>query len=94
MSEAGVVRDWVLSNDFFEGYRVVEGNDVYVPTANKKPHMHLNKDFVVYSKSDSNHKELIRGDDVSCGRNADVLQDSNEAHIKQICRFISTKYCS
>ena len=56
--------------------------------------MHLTKDFVVYSESNSNHIKLIQGDEVFCERNARVLQDTDDLHIDQICRFIRTQYCS
>ena len=37
------------------------GSDMYVPKRNIYPHLHITKDFVVYSTSASSHKDLVQG---------------------------------
>lgn len=86
------VREWVRTNDFFEGNRVEQGGDVYVPSEKKYPHIHIGDNFVVYSKSPSNHSYLLNGSEVFKGRVETAQQDCGEAHIMQICRYLSSQY--
>jgi hypothetical protein len=37
------------------------GSDMYVPKRNIYPHLHVTKDFVVYSTSSGSHKDLVQG---------------------------------
>jgi hypothetical protein len=44
------------------------GNETYVTAGAKYPHLHCDKDFLVYSADKSNHKDLGRGDTAFCER--------------------------
>lgn len=82
------VRDWVRTNDFFGTARITQGRDTFVPVNNRYPHIHIGDGFVVYSKTSSNHMELIRGDAVHSERTQQAFDDCNDANIMQVCRYI------
>ncbi|HLO03749.1 MAG TPA: hypothetical protein VK191_11630, partial [Symbiobacteriaceae bacterium] len=86
------VKTWVKTNDYFAGNRVEQGGDVFVPSNNKYPHIHIGNDFVTYSKSSSNHIYLIQGDQVFKGRIQTAQQDSQDAHVIQVCRYLDSQY--
>ena len=90
------VRTWVLSNDYFTpdfgGSRVQQGNDVFVPTAARKPHIHIGRDFIVYSKTETNHSYLIEtGGVIRQGRIAQALTDVTDDNMKQLLRYMSSQ---
>lgn len=93
MSDAKTVMKWVKSNDFFEGNVVEDNGDVFVPYKNNYPHIHINKDFVTYSKSSSNHAYLIQGDQAYKERTETAKQDCGNADIMQICSYILSRFC-
>ena len=85
---SNTVNTWVTGNDFFEGFKVAQGGDVFVPTNNRYPHIHIGNGYIVYSKTAHNHLYLCQGDQLFLNRVQTVLQDSDDAHVLQICRFI------
>jgi hypothetical protein len=91
MAFVDVVEAWVTSNHFFAGAVQVSGSDVYIPSANRYPHIHIGSGFIVYSKSSSNHSYLVNGNDVFAGRCQTARSNCNEAHIIQVCRYIESQ---
>lgn len=67
---------------------VTQGRDTFVPVNNRYPHIHVGDGFVVYSKTSSNHMELIRGNVVHAARTQQACDDCNNADIMQVCRYI------
>jgi len=51
------------------------GNQDYIPAGHKYPHLHCGKDFYTYSKSSSNHTNMVNGDQVFCGKVATTLEN-------------------
>ena len=89
------VAEWATTNDFFTpdfgGGRVVEGNDVFIPTAHIYPHIHIGKDFVVLSKNRNNHVELMRGDQVFKARIQNNL-NGYMSDINQVLRYMDSQF--
>jgi hypothetical protein len=88
------IRTWVRSNDFFNGYIVEQSGDVFIPGPNKYPHIHIGTNYITYSKTHSNHMYLVEtgSTNVNQGRVSNVLQDSNNAHILQVCRYMKSQF--
>ena len=85
------VRKWVKTNDYFEGGRVEQGNDVYVPGLGY-PHAHIGPDYIVYSKSTGNHSYLIeQGGVIRKERIATALQDNKDPNVWQLLRYMSSQ---
>ena len=83
------VREWVTTNDFFKGNRVEQGRDVFVPSNNKYPHVHIGTNFITSSKSPSNHSELVDAQGtVNNGRVLTCNQDTKSAEVMQLCRYL------
>ena len=86
------VRAHVEDNMFYEGSRVIQGKDIFVPSNNKYPHVHIGPDYVVYSKGSNNHMYMVeRGGQVQNGRVLTARQDSGNAEIMQICGYITSQ---
>ena len=43
------------------------GGQEYIPSGSKYPHLHCGKDFYTYSKTSSNHANMVNGDQANCG---------------------------
>jgi hypothetical protein len=87
------LREWVKSNDLFTKYfggdRVEKGNDLFMPSEKKYPHIHIGKDFVTFSKNPSNHIYLIeKGGLVMKNRIIDQSAGTSDFDIKQLLRYM------
>lgn len=94
MSTVNQVRTWATSNDFFEDNIVEQGKDVFIPSEKKYPHIHIGPDFITYSKSKGNHMYIVDkgSDDVNHGRVINAYQGCSEAHIMQVCRYLTSQF--
>lgn len=89
------VQKWVLSNDYFTpdfgGSREEQGREVFVPST-KYPHIHIGADYIVFSKSKTNHSYLIEtGGIIRQGRIATALMDVADLNMKQLLRYMSSQ---
>jgi len=78
-------------NGYFEGEMIKQGTDVFVPVNHTYPHIHMTKNFVVYSKNANNHQYLIQGTEVFKNRAQNIMAGSNSAAVIQICRYINSQ---
>jgi hypothetical protein len=94
MKTVDQIREWATTNDFFEGNIVQQGKDVFIPSNNKYPHIHIGKDFITYSKAPSNHMYMVEtgSEMVNQGRVLNAFQGCKEAHIMQACRYMSSQF--
>eukprot|EP01040_Poterioochromonas_malhamensis_P007687 gene7687-8302_t len=72
----------------------------YVPVGSVYPHLHCDKDFLVYSVSKNNHDDLIRGSEVSCARVSKALDKINDlpntqgkADMKSVVTAVQKDWC-
>lgn len=89
------VTEWVKSNDLFTlddvATRVLQGRDVFVPSQNKYPHVHIGKDFIVWSKSPTNHTDLIRGSKVYEANIGNALGQAHDFGANQVLRYMKSQ---
>jgi hypothetical protein len=90
------VRQWVITNDYFEGGRVQQGRDCFVPSNASYPHIHIGEDFIVYSKSSGNHSHLIEPGDsnIRIGRIHTALQEESFQKRGNPCLIQLLRYMS
>ena len=88
------IRDWATGNNFFDGNIVKQGKDVFIPDQNRYPHIHISTNFVTYSKTPTNHMYLVEtgSESVNKSRVTNALQDSQEPHIIQVCRYMTSQF--
>ncbi len=94
MANIGIdmVRAHIDGNDFYNALSVKQGNDLFVPSQVRYPHLHIGKNFITYSKTSTNHSEIVAANGfVNEGRLITMLQDSNSAEIKQVARYIMSQ---
>jgi len=67
------------------------GSDVFVPQRNIYPHLHVKKDFVVYSTSSTNHKDLVRGSDDYPNRLSDLVVPAEDGydHLRAVLNWMA-----
>ena len=89
------VKAFVEGNDYFENNVVRKNTDMYVPSNNRYPHIHIGKNFVVYSKSKGNHSYLVEKSQsrASKSRTLNAKQNSGSADIMQICDYLLSQFC-
>ena len=92
MTPGEYVMAFVRGNDYFD-HVVDAGGDLFVPSNNRYPHIHMHKNFVTYSKRSNNHMYLIQGDVAYKGRTETAKQDCGDAEIMQICSYILSQFC-
>ena len=91
-----MVRDWITSNDLYSAYLdvatfVEQGKDIFVPSENKYPHVHISKDFIVWSKSPTNHTDLIRGSMVYKANIGNALTSTTDFGVSQLLRYMNSQ---
>jgi hypothetical protein len=90
-----VIREWVKTNDFFEGGRdISDRQNTYVSSRNVYPHVHIGSNFITYSKGPNNHSYLIEaGGVVRKGRIDTALADAPQADVfmNQVLRYMSSQ---
>jgi hypothetical protein len=90
------VREWVTTNDYFEGALVRQGKDLFVPDNARYPHVHIGTNFIVYSKSSGNHSYLIeKGGTIQQGRIHTAVQEetlqNKSAELIQLLRYMASQ---
>jgi hypothetical protein len=92
------VRKWVTTNDYFESDRVQQGHDCFVPNNARYPHIHIGKDYIVYSKSSGNHSHLIepgdsiiRHDRIHTALQEEAFQKRGNPCLVQLLRYMSSQ---
>ncbi|NRF67355.1 hypothetical protein HLB44_10200 [Aquincola sp. S2] len=91
-----MVREWVTSNDLYSSYfdvatYVAQGKDIFVPSQNKYPHVHVGKDFIVWSKSPTNHTDLIRGSMVYKQNIGSAMGMTTDFGMNQMLRYMNSQ---
>jgi hypothetical protein len=67
------------------------GNDYFMPGAKVYPHIHIGGNFVVYSKQDGHHADLIRGDKENTDTIREAIKNPNNAQrpgVKELLEWI------
>jgi hypothetical protein len=91
-----MVQEWLKTNDLFSNYfdvatYVAQGRDIFVPSENKYPHVHVSRDFIVWSKSPSNHTDLIRGSMVYKANISNALGMTTDFGMSQLLRYMNSQ---
>jgi hypothetical protein len=63
------------------------GSDIFIPTT-KYPHVHVHKDFCVFSTSSSSHKDLARGSKLYKSNAQSVLDDIRDTDAKAVIQYV------
>ncbi len=90
-----MLKTWVTTNDLFTDDRVIQSGEVFVPSTNKYPHIHIGKNFVTFSASPTNHIYLCEGDMVYGNRIDNVLAGRPTRDldpINQVCQYIRSQF--
>lgn len=61
---------------------------------NVYPHLHCDKDFIVYSKSKGNHADIMRGSQTSCERlRATLDTEKSDGELRTALKKVGQDFC-
>ena len=91
-----IVRHWVETNDYFTaafgGSRVVQGQDVFVPTADCYPHIPIGENPIIYSKTPNYHIYLVEaGGVLRMNRIDNALGEQEAGDMNQLLRHMRSQ---